>query len=105
MYAVFVTGGKQYRVREGDTVKVELLKAEPGTAVEFDNVLMVGEGESVRIGQPYVDGGKVSAEVRSHGRHKKIRIIKMRRRKHYMRRAGHRQYYTEIAITGIAGGA
>lgn len=103
MYAVFTTGGKQYRASEGDVLRVEKLEAEKGSTVEIDHVLMVGEGEDVRVGTPTVDGGKVTAEVVDHGRGDKIRIIKFRRRKHHMKQMGHRQYYTEIKITGIEG--
>ncbi len=103
MYAVFSTGGKQYRASEGDVVRVEKLEAEKGSTIELDQVLMVGEGEDVRIGTPVVDGGKVTAEVVEHGRGDKIRIIKFRRRKHSMKQMGHRQYYTDIKITGIEG--
>ena len=103
MYAVFSTGGKQYRASEGDVVRVEKLEAEKGSTIELDQVLMVGEGEDVRIGTPVVDGGKVTAEVVDHGRGDKIRIIKFRRRKHSMKQMGHRQYYTDIKITGIEG--
>jgi len=101
-YAVISTGGKQYRVSAGDRLRVERLEAEPGAAVEFDRVLLVGQGDSVRVGTPYVDGGRVSATVRSHGRGRKIQIIKFKRRKNYLRRRGHRQGYTELEITGIA---
>ena len=103
MYAVFSTGGKQYRASEGDIVRVEKLDVEKGATIELDQVLMVGEGDNVRIGTPIVDGGKVTAEVVDHGRGDKIRIIKFRRRKHHMKQMGHRQYYTEIKITGIEG--
>ena len=103
MYAVFTTGGKQYRASQGDIVRVEKLEAEKGATIELDHVLMVGEGDDVRIGTPTVDGGKVTAEVVDHGRGEKIRIIKFRRRKHHMKQMGHRQYYTEIKITGIEG--
>ncbi|WP_376691606.1 50S ribosomal protein L21 [Wenzhouxiangella sp. EGI_FJ10409] len=103
MYAVFTTGGKQYRASEGDVLRVEKLEAEKGSKVEIDHVLMVGEGEDVRVGTPTVDGGKVTAEVVDHGRGEKIRIIKFKRRKHHMKQMGHRQYYTEIKITGIEG--
>lgn len=103
MYAVFTTGGKQYRATEGEVVRVEKLEAEKGATIELDQVLMVGEGENVRIGTPTVEGGKVTAEVVDHGRGEKIRIIKFRRRKHHMKQMGHRQYYTEIKITGIEG--
>ena len=103
MYAVIKTGGKQYRVSEGDTLRVEKLDAGAGDAVEFDEVLMVGEGDDVRIGTPIVDGGKVTAMVKQHGRGGKVEIIKFRRRKHHMKRMGHRQQYTEVEITGISG--
>ncbi|WP_376696883.1 50S ribosomal protein L21 [Wenzhouxiangella sp. EGI_FJ10305] len=103
MYAVFSTGGKQYRASEGDVLRVEKLEAEKGSKVEIDQVLMVGEGDDVRVGAPTVEGGKVTAEVVDHGRGEKIRIIKFRRRKHSMKQMGHRQYYTEIKITGIEG--
>ena len=104
MYAVIVTGGKQYRVEEGEVLRVERLGADEGATVEFDRVLMVGEGADVTVGTPVVDGAKVSATVRAHGRGDKVNIIKFRRRKHYMRRQGHRQNYTEIEVTGIAAG-
>ena len=104
MYAVIVTGGKQYRVSEGDTLKVELLPAAEGSTVELDRVLMVGEGADVKIGAPYLEGGKVTATVKSHGRGDKIRIVKFRRRKHHRKQMGHRQHYTELQITGISAG-
>ena len=103
MYAVIATGGKQYRVAEGDVIKVEKLNAEAGSAVDFDKILLVGEGDSVKIGAPYVDGGKVTATVKSHGRGKKIEIVKFRRRKHHRKQMGHRQDFTEVQITGISG--
>lgn len=103
MYAVIATGGKQYRVAEGDVIRVEKLSAEAGSSVDFDKVLLVGEGESVKVGAPYVDGGKVSATVTAHGRGKKIEIVKFRRRKHHRKQMGHRQDYTEVQITGISG--
>ena len=102
MYAVFESGGKQHRVEEGDTLKLEKIEVATGEAVEFDKVLLVGEGEGVKIGAPYVDGGKVTAEVVAQGRHKKVKIVKFRRRKHSMKQAGHRQWYTEVKITGIS---
>ena len=104
MYAVIVTGGKQYRVSEGDVVRVEKLSVEAGGDIEIDKVLMVGEGADVKVGTPYVEGGKVTARVTAHGRGPKVTIIKFRRRKHHMKRQGHRQNYTELQITGIAGG-
>jgi len=103
MYAVIESGGKQHRVIEGETLKVEKIEVATGESIEFNNVLMVGEGEGVKIGAPYVDGGKVTAEVIDQGRHKKIKIMKFRRRKHSMKQAGHRQWYTEIKITSING--
>lgn len=102
MYAVFVSGGKQHRVAEGDVVKLEMLDVEPGSAIEFDQVLLVANGDDVKIGAPVVEGGKVSGEVVTHGRGEKIRIIKFRRRKHHRKQMGHRQYFTEVKITGIS---
>ncbi len=102
MYAVIKTGGKQYRVSEGDTLRVETLDANEGDSVDFDQVLMVGEGADVKIGTPLLDSGKVTATVKSHGRAKKVEIIKFRRRKHHMKRMGHRQNFTEVEITGIS---
>jgi large subunit ribosomal protein L21 len=104
MYAVIQTGGKQYRVSEGDTVKVEKLVAEEGVSLDLDKVLMVANGEDIKIGTPYVAGGKVTATVKSHGRAKKVTILKFKRRKHHMKRQGHRQWYTELEITGISAG-
>ena len=103
MYAVIESGGKQHRVTEGETLKLEKIEVAVGGAIEFDNVLMVGEGEGVRIGAPYVEGSKVTAEVIAQGRHSKIKIMKFRRRKHSMKQAGHRQWFTEVKITGIKG--
>lgn len=103
MYAVFKTGGKQYKAAPGDVIQVEKLDAESGASVELDEVLMVADGDEVRVGAPTIEGGKVTAEVVGHGRGDKIRIIKFRRRKHHMKRMGHRQHYTEIKITGIEG--
>jgi len=104
MYAVIKTGGKQYRVSEGDTLKVEKLVADEGASVELDKVLMVADGDDVTVGTPFLEGGKVTATVRGHGRAKKVTIIKFRRRKHYMKRQGHRQWFTELEITGISAG-
>ena len=101
MYAVFSTGGKQYRASTGDIIKVEKLEAEKGATVELDNVLMVGEGEDVKVGTPFLQGGKVTARVVEHGRGEKIKIIKFKRRKQHMKRQGHRQYFTTLEITGI----
>jgi large subunit ribosomal protein L21 len=104
MYAVIQTGGKQYRVSEGATVRVEKLVADEGSTVELDKVLMVADGDAVQVGTPYLAGGKVTAEVKAHGRGKKVQIVKFRRRKHYLKRQGHRQWYTELKITGITAG-
>ncbi|WP_339339566.1 50S ribosomal protein L21 [uncultured Oceanicoccus sp.] len=101
MYAVIESGGKQHRVKEGETLKLEKIEVATGESINFDKVLMVGEGESAQIGAPYVKGGKVTAEVIAQGRHKKVKIMKFRRRKHSMKQAGHRQWYTEVKITGI----
>jgi len=101
MYAVFKTGGKQYRATTGDVLKVEKIEAEKGATLELDQVLMVGEGEDVKIGAPFLEGGKVTAKVLDHGRGEKIKIIKFKRRKHHMKRMGHRQYFTQLEITGI----
>ncbi|HSP01256.1 MAG TPA: 50S ribosomal protein L21 [Thioalkalivibrio sp.] len=102
MYAVIATGGKQYRVAQGDVLRIEKLDAEAGAAVEFDNVLMVGSGDDVKVGTPTLEGGKVTATIKSHGRGEKIMIIKFRRRKHHRKQMGHRQDYTEVEITGIS---
>ena len=103
MYAVIQTGGKQYRVKSGEQLKVELLSAEVGAIVSFDRVLMLGEGEGVKVGAPFVSGAAVKATVVSQGRGEKIRIFKMRRRKHYAKTQGHRQGYTEVRIDEIVG--
>ncbi len=103
MYAVLVTGGKQYRVTQGETLRVEKLEAEAGNEITFDNILMLGGSDGVTVGDA-LKGATVSAKVVGHGRADKVRIIKFRRRKHHMKRQGHRQHYTEIEITGIAGG-
>ncbi|MBV1871649.1 MAG: 50S ribosomal protein L21 [Gammaproteobacteria bacterium] len=102
MYAVIVSGGKQHRVTEGETLKLELLDVEPGKVIDFEEVLLVSDGSEVKIGAPYVEGGKVSAEIVAHGRHKKIKIVKFRRRKHSRTQMGHRQWFTEVKITGIS---
>ncbi|NVK42298.1 MAG: 50S ribosomal protein L21 [Oceanospirillaceae bacterium] len=102
MYAVIVSGGKQYRVQEGQTLKLEKLQAELGSNVEFDRVLLVGNGDDVKVGAPVVDGAKVTAEVVEHGRGKKVQILKFKRRKHHMKRQGHRQWFTQVKITGIS---
>ena len=106
MYAVIKSGGKQHRVTEGQTLKLETLNVEPGKGVDFEEVLMVSDGDRHEVGAPYVKGAKVIAEVLDQGRAKKINIIKFKRRKHHMKRMGHRQNYTEVKITDIKmGGA
>lgn len=102
MYAVIKTGGKQYRVAAGEKLKVEQIPADVGAQISLDQVLMVGEGESIKIGAPLVAGASVQVTVVSHGRHDKVKIFKMRRRKHYQKHQGHRQNYTEIRIDGIS---
>ena len=104
MYAVIVTGGKQYRVREGSSLRVERLAAEEGAEIELDRVLLVGEGDQVTIGRPFVEGGRVAATVKGHGRSKKINVVKFKRRKNYLRRHGHRQHFTELEIKSITAG-
>ena len=101
MYAVIVTGGKQYKVAEGEYLKVEKLDIATGDSISFDKVLLVANGDDIKIGAPVVEGAKVTAEVIGQGRHDKVTIIKFRRRKHHMKRQGHRQWFTEIKITGI----
>lgn len=101
MYAVIKTGGKQYRVREGDTLRVEKLSAEQGAKIQFDQVLMVGEGDDVKLGTPFVSGTQVSATVIGQGRGEKIKVVKFKRRKNYLRQKGHRQAFTEVEITKI----
>jgi len=102
MYAVIETGGKQYKVAVGDVLRVEKLAAEPGDSVNLDRVLMIQDDKETQIGTPTL-AKTVQAKVVSHGRHDKVRIFKMRRRKHFRKQAGHRQYYTELQITDIAG--
>lgn len=102
MYAVIQTGGKQYRVAEGDSLKVEKLAAEAGTDIELDKVLMVADGDRVMVGKPFLEGSKVLARVVTTGRGPKVRILKFRRRKHHLKRAGHRQAYTELTVTSIS---
>ncbi|MBV8803045.1 MAG: 50S ribosomal protein L21 [Gammaproteobacteria bacterium] len=101
MYAVIVSGGKQYRVTKGQTLKLEKLAAEVGSTVDFNQVLMVANGDDVKLGVPNVSGANVTASVVSQGRHKKIKIMKFRRRKHHQKETGHRQYFTEVKIEAI----
>ncbi|WP_462322742.1 50S ribosomal protein L21 [Halochromatium sp.] len=104
MYAIIETGGKQYRVAEGDLVTVEKLDADQGSTLDIPRVLMLAEGDSVQVGKPYLDSAKVTAEVAAHGKHDKVRIVKFKRRKHHLKRQGHRQLYTQLKITGISNG-
>lgn len=101
MYAVIKSGGKQYRVQEGDTIKIEKIVAKEGDSIKIPEVLLIADGEEVKVGTPLVKGATVSATVKSHGRAPKVKIIKFKRRKHYRKQMGHRQAYTELAITGI----
>jgi len=101
MYAVIKTGGKQYRVKEGDVIKLEMLSDDVGSTVNFAEVLMVSDGDKVTFGTPFIAKMAVSALIMEHGRHKKVKIIKFRRRKHHMKQMGHRQYYTQVKITAI----
>jgi len=101
MYAVVITGGKQYRVMKGERLRVEKLDVEAGSNVDINDVLLIGDGETITVGTPKVAGAVVSATVLSHGRLDKVTIVKFRRRKHYRKQMGHRQHYTEIEITGI----
>ena len=103
MFAVIHTGGKQYRVSEGSVLRVEKLAAEQGASVDFDQVVLVADDGAVKVGKPFVSGAKVTATVQGHGLGDKVRIVKFRRRKHYLRQKGHRQPYTEIKVTGIVG--
>ncbi len=102
MYAVIKTGGKQYKLAQGDVVRIEKLDTEEGASIELDKVLMIADGDDFNIGTPYIEGGKVTATVKAHGRGKKVEIMKFRRRKHHQKKTGHRQYYTEIEVTGIS---
>ena len=103
MYAVIKTGGKQYRVVEGDTLKIDKLDVATGETVEFDQVLMLGNGDDVKLGAPIVEGARVAAEVVDQGRGKKLMVVKFRRRKHHRKQMGHRQWFTEVKITEISG--
>ncbi|MFO1428157.1 MAG: 50S ribosomal protein L21 [Steroidobacteraceae bacterium] len=104
MYAVIATGGKQYRVESGSVLRVEKLAAEPGAQVTFDQVLLVGSGEGIKVGTPMLSGAKVQATVERHGRGDKVSIVKFRRRKHYLRMKNHRQSFTEVKVTAINAG-
>ena len=103
MYAVIKSGGKQYRVAKGDVIRVEKLEGDVGQPIDFDNILMLGEGDNQKVGTPMVTGAKVTGEILEQARDKKIFILKFKRRKHHMKRQGHRQYFTAVRITDIAG--
>jgi len=105
MYAVIANGGKQYKVTEGQLLKLEKFVAEPGSRVVFDQVLMLADGDDIKVGAPFVDKMSVTAEVIEHGRDKKIKIIKFKRRKHHMKQMGHRQGFTQVKITAIGAGS
>jgi large subunit ribosomal protein L21 len=105
MYAIIKTGGKQYRVSSGEQVRVETLAADVGAAISFDQVLLIGAGDAVRVGAPLVAGAAVKATVLGHGRGEKVKIFKLRRRKHFQKSQGHRQNYTEVRIDDIVAGA
>ncbi|MGK2888154.1 MAG: 50S ribosomal protein L21 [Candidatus Malihini olakiniferum] len=102
MYAVFQSGSKQHRVSKGQTVRLEKLDIVTGEVVEFKQVMMIANGEEIKIGVPFVDGGKIKAEVVAHGRGEKVTVVKFRRRKHYRKQAGHRQWFTDVKITGVS---
>ena len=102
MYAVIESGGKQHRVEEGEVLRLEKLEVATGESLDFDKVLLVADGDNIHVGAPFVEGGKVSAEVVAHGRADKVKIVKFRRRKHSRKQMGHRQWFTEVKITGIS---
>jgi large subunit ribosomal protein L21 len=101
MYAVFRTGGKQYRAAKGDVLRLEKIEADEGATVKFDEVLLVGEGSDIKVGTPMLDGGQVSGKVLSQGKTKKVNVVKFKRRQNYLRQGSHRQFYTEVEITDI----
>lgn len=103
MYAVFRTGGKQYRAEKGDVLRLERIEAEEGASIEFDEVLLVGQGSDIKVGSPLLDGGSVSGRVLRQGKSRKVPVVKFKRRQNYLRQGSHRQYFTEVEITGIAG--
>ncbi|WP_294964576.1 50S ribosomal protein L21 [uncultured Gilliamella sp.] len=102
MYAVFQSGGKQHRVSEGQVVRLEKIEVETGSEIVFDKVLMVANGEDIKVGAPFVEGATIKAEIVEHGRGEKVKIVKFRRRKHYRKQQGHRQWFTDVKITAIA---
>jgi large subunit ribosomal protein L21 len=102
MYAVIATGGKQYRVEKGAVLRIEKLEGEPGSTVEFGEVLLIADGDDVRLGKPQLQGGKVTATIEKHAKGDKVTIVKFRRRKHYLRQKTHRQQYTQVRVTDIS---
>lgn len=102
MYAVIKSGGKQYRVKEGDVIKLEMFSGDIGSEFSFNEVLLLADGDNITCGSPFIEKASVKAEILSHGRHKKVKIIKFRRRKHHMKQMGHRQYYTQVKITALS---
>ncbi len=104
MYAVFRTGGKQYRAAKGDVLRLEKIEGGEGTTVEFDEVLLVGEGSNIKVGNPLLSGSTVSAKVVCQGKSRKVAVVKFKRRQNYLRQGSHRQFFTEVEITGIAAG-
>jgi len=105
MYAVFRSGGKQYRAAKGDVLRLEKIDGDEGATVNFDEVLLVGEGSDIRVGSPVLSGSTVSAKVVRQGKSRKVTVVKFKRRKNYLRQGSHRQFFTEVEITGITGGS
>ena len=105
MYAVFRTGGKQYRAAKGDVLRLEKIEADEGATVKFDDVLLIGEGSDIQVGNPLIAGGSVSGKVLRQGKSKKVSVVKFKRRQNYLRQGSHRQFFTEVEITGITGGS
>ena len=103
MYAVFRTGGKQYRAAKGDVLRLEKIEGEEGASVKFDEVLLIGEGSNIKVGNPILVGSSVSAKVLRQGKSKKVPVVKFKRRQNYLRQGTHRQFFTEVEITGISG--
>ena len=103
MYAVFRTGGKQYRAAKGDVLRLEKIEAEEGATVNFDDVLLIGEGADIKVGNPLLSGSSVSGKVLRQGKSKKVSVVKFKRRQNYLRQGSHRQFFTEVEITGISG--
>jgi large subunit ribosomal protein L21 len=101
MYAVFRTGGKQYRAAKGDVLRLEKIEAEEGASVDFDDVLLIGDGSDIKVGNPVIAGGSVSAKVLRQGKSRKVPVVKFKRRQNYLRQGTHRQFFTEVEITGI----